>query len=337
MGGSHCITNSLKQIFCFNDYPISEEMLFGIGRALSFVYINLKDSPLISGRIKPLEFENNIAAALNISIKCRQSKNHELATKKLHDQIKNNIPVMIYVDMAYLKYMNLSENNHFGGHSVVVFGFDDEKNCFYISDRDSSDNKIHTPKGKIGNDFHLVSYDELKIARNSNYRPFPANNKWLQFNFSGAIKINTDILKTAIFNNVNSMLNAPAQLLGMNGIYKFSKEVRKWKNFDENKLKLAGITNYFMISADGGTGGGAFRNMYGKFLIESSFLLNSREIADIGEKFIQIAKDWDKTANSLKMLYETGNVKLLNNISNGTQKIADAEKESLTMLLKAIE
>jgi hypothetical protein len=35
-GGSHCITNSLQQIFCFNGYPITEEMLFGIGRGLGF-------------------------------------------------------------------------------------------------------------------------------------------------------------------------------------------------------------------------------------------------------------------------------------------------------------
>ena len=99
IGGSHCITNSLKQIFYFNNYPITEEMLFGIGYGLSFVYINLKDAPMISGRIKPLEFEENIASALNISIKCRQSKNPELATKKLRDQIKSNIPIMIYADI----------------------------------------------------------------------------------------------------------------------------------------------------------------------------------------------------------------------------------------------
>jgi len=311
-------------------------MLFGLGRGLGFVYINLKKSPLISGRIKPLEFENNIATALNISIKCRQSKSPCLALKKLKKEIQNNIPVMIYVDMAYLKYMNLSEDNHFGGHSVIVFGFDEKKGCFYVSDRDNNNKKIHTPKGKVGEDFHLVTFEELKIALNSNHRPFPANNKWLQFDFSEAIEINADIVKNAIIENVNSMLNAPAQLLGINGIYKFSKEVRKWKNFDKNKLKLAGITNYFMINADGGTGGGTFRNMYGKFLIESSSLLNSRTIANIGERFLQIAKDWDKTANSLKMLYETGNSKILDSISNEIDIIAKNEKESLTMLLMAI-
>jgi hypothetical protein len=213
----------LKANFYFNNYPITEEMLFGIGHGLSFVYINLKNSPLVSGRSKPLEFEENIAFALNIPIKCRQSKNPELVAKKLRDQIKNNIPVMLYVDMAYLKYLNLGERNHFGGHSIVVFGFDDEEKCFYVSDRDNNDNKIHTPEGKIGKDFHLVSYEELEKAGNSNYRPFPANNKWLQFDFSKAIEINANIIKNAILDNVDAMLNAPAQLLGINGIYKFSR------------------------------------------------------------------------------------------------------------------
>lgn len=51
----------------------------------------------------------------------------------------------------------------------------------------------------------------------------------------------------------NTMLYPPAQLLGINGILKFSKEILKWKQFSPDKLRLAGITNYFQIRADGGT------------------------------------------------------------------------------------
>ncbi|WP_281813719.1 BtrH N-terminal domain-containing protein [Vallitalea longa] len=54
-GGKHCITNALKQVFQYFDFPITEEMIFGIGSGLSFVYINLQQSPLVSGRIKPFD------------------------------------------------------------------------------------------------------------------------------------------------------------------------------------------------------------------------------------------------------------------------------------------
>ena len=36
-------------------------MLFGIGSGLSFIYINLASSPMISGRIKPFEFESKLS------------------------------------------------------------------------------------------------------------------------------------------------------------------------------------------------------------------------------------------------------------------------------------
>ncbi|MCR1928663.1 BtrH N-terminal domain-containing protein [Enterococcus gallinarum] len=46
-GGKHCITNSLKQIFSYYNYPMSEEMIFGIASGLSFLYINQAYSPMI--------------------------------------------------------------------------------------------------------------------------------------------------------------------------------------------------------------------------------------------------------------------------------------------------
>ena len=82
------------------------------------------------------------------------------------------------------------------------------------------------------------------------------------------------------------MLNPPAQLLGLNGIKKFSKDVLKWEEFDKKKFKTAGITNYYMISADGGTGGGIFRKMYGNFLNEASKILKNPAINIIGNEIV---------------------------------------------------
>jgi len=258
-GGKHCITSSLKQIFHYYNYPISEEMLFGIGSGIGFAYINLANSPMISGRIKPLELEEKIAKRLNIGIRYKTSKKYEITFEKTKKLIDGNKPVMVYVDMPYLQYLNLPTNSHFGGHSIVIFGYDESKKLFYVSDRDNSDNPIRTPKGKISENYHLVSFDEMKNARSSNFRPFPANNKYLEFDFGDIQSVTKNTVYDAIRETCECMLNPPAQLLGINGIKKFSKELLKWSIFDKNKLKLAGITNYFMVSADGGTGGGIFR------------------------------------------------------------------------------
>lgn len=78
MGGKHCITNALKQVFEYYQIPMTEAMLFGMGTALGFAYINLAHSPMISGRSKPIEFEQKLAERLQIEINCRQPKKMRL-------------------------------------------------------------------------------------------------------------------------------------------------------------------------------------------------------------------------------------------------------------------
>lgn len=132
------------------------------------------------------------------------------------------------------------------------------------------------------------------------------------------------------------MLNAPAKLLGLNGVDKFSKEILKWSKFDEEKLKLAGITNYFMINADGGTGGGIFRKMYGDFLIQSSEIVGIEKMKQLGASYIEISKRWDEVADLMWKLSETGTSQLLQEMSNIIKEIHTKETAVLTELQEII-
>lgn len=251
-GGKHCITNSLKQVFTYYGYPLTEQMIFGIASGLSFCYINLANSPMVSGRTKVFEFEAKLAKRLNMTIERKTGKDYPSILRKTKSRIDNNDPVLIYVDMAYLRYLQLDKNSHFGGHAVVLFGYDDTTEKFWISDRDNHDFPIRTPKGTISQDYHCVDYHEVEQARTSQHKPFPANNKYLVFDFNGWRPIGKEVLLEAIRETCETMLNPPASLLGINGIKKLSKEILKWNRFSLDKLSFAGITNYFQISHDGG-------------------------------------------------------------------------------------
>lgn len=137
----------------------------------------------------------------------------------------------------------------------------------------------------------------------------------------------------AIQENCLSMRNAPAHLLGLNGIKKFSKEVLKWKNFDLEKRKRSGSTNYFMIHADGGTGGGIFRSMYGDFLIEAADVTGLENLKDIGVRFLAVADQWDTVADAMWALSETGDTDLLAGISVKVEDIHTQETELFQELL----
>lgn len=149
-GGKHCITNSLKQVFDYHGYRLSEEMLFGLGAGLNFLYINLKDAPMVNGRIKVFEFEEKLAQRLNIKIYCREPKAYGLAEQKAKVMINQDHPVLIYADMAYLPYLQMNKDSHFGAHAIVLFGYDDCKQQYYVSDRDTLLEPIQTPKGNMG-------------------------------------------------------------------------------------------------------------------------------------------------------------------------------------------
>ncbi len=325
-GGKHCITNSLKQIFSYYGYPLSEEMMFGLASGLSFLYLNQSSSPMVNGRIKVFEFEKKLADRLNISIQCKTGSDYKKISQLSKDMIDQNKPVLIYVDMPYLSYLGLNKNSHFGGHAVVLFGYDNESGQFWISDRDGHDHPIRTPFGEIAEDYHLVSYREMEQARSSVHRPFPSKNKYLVFDFQGYRQIDREILTEAIAETCDTMLKPPAKLLGINGILKFSTEILKWEKFSLDKMKLSGTTNYFQISKDGGTGGGIFRKMYGDFLIEAAVIMDNKNIAMLGKQFLEAAKQWDKIAEDLWQLSLSGNVSLLQKMSEEIMGIYRREK-----------
>lgn len=331
-GGKHCITNALKQLFAYYQHPLSEAMLFGIGSGLAFTYINLAASPMVSGRSKPIEFEQILAERLKINSKCRQPKNYQVCFTKTKKLLQQKQPVLIYTDMSFMNYLGLDPHSHFGGHAVVLFGYDDQQEVFYVSDRDNPDYPIRTPKGDIASDYHLVSYQEMEQARSSSFRPFPANNKYFEFDFSSYEEPQTDMIITAIKDTCESMLRPPAKLLGINGIVKFSQEIVKWKKFDQKKLQTAGITNYFQISKDGGTGGGIFRKLYGEFLLEADQLIPNRGLIAVGTGFIKLADEWDALAEELWTLGNTGNAEMLPALSEQLSTLASTERHLLEQL-----
>lgn len=331
-GGKHCITTSMKQIFHYHNCPLSEAMLFGIGEGLDFTYINLAAAPMVSGRAKVMEFEETLSKRLGVSIRVKQSKDYSKVFAKTKQMIDSGNPVLAYVDMPYMSYLGMDEDSHFGGHSIVIFGYDDEEKHFYVSERDHSDHPIRTPAGPISNDYHLVPYEQMQKARSSNHRPFPANNKYLEFDLSGFQGVTKDMLKASIAATCDKMLNPPANLKGVNGIQKFSKEVKRWYKFDIEKMKRAGTTNYFQIHADGGTGGGIFRKMYGEFLIEAAPIFQCTSFEAIGQEFVSLADKWDIVAGQMWQLFETGNPALLEEMSAHIMAHYDIEVTLLSRL-----
>ena len=88
--------------------------MFGIASGLSFLYMNQAYSPMVNGRVKVFEFEKKLAKRLHINITCKTSKDEQKVFELTKQMIDSDHPVLIYVDMPYLSYLDMNPHSHFG-------------------------------------------------------------------------------------------------------------------------------------------------------------------------------------------------------------------------------
>jgi len=323
--GVHCESSALHDIFEFHGFKFSEPMIFGLGSGLGFVYWYSKSGdmvlqpsyPFVGGRARDLY--NNLCSSLGVSVKVNKTSSKKRAYETLKDLIDMDIPVMIFVDMPYLKYLGLPEQAHFGSHVVVIAGIDEDKGIVYIADT--------MYKG-----LQTATLKELEEARASTFKPFPPQNRWFTFKFPDKITPVEVAIRNAISKTAKSMLYPPIKNLGVKGINHFADEIVKWPKLfpvDNALYRQFYEVNYVMMEEDG-TGGGLFRYLYSRFLKEAGEILKNEKLAELGQCYHQIGQKWTTIA---KLVRETPkNVANVHEARKILLKVAKEETEVLYSL-----
>lgn len=285
----HCVTGSMQNIYHFNGYPISEEMLLGLGAGVGFVYWHTKDTmPFLGGRGnvgRPNEegLERCAGRHTGVNVKVWETSSPRKAETALIKLLRDGQPVLLYVDIGFLPYVDLPESYHFGGHVVVAAGYDAATKSVLIAERDG--------------ELYPVKLEDLAKARGSKFKPFPPNHRWLTFDFSEAHLPYPQDVRESIQQVIEQMLYPPLANLGVKGIATAAERVPKWiKTFSTEELREICFNTALMMSARGGTGGGLFRYMYGRFLIEAGKLIGDERLAEIGEGFHNLGDLWEDVA-----------------------------------------
>ena len=289
LDGYHCQTNSLAKIFHHHGHSLSEEMLLGLGAGMDFMYWHQKGQPpFIGARGNIKNFYQDIGNRTGVIVKEKTTSSERKAEKTLLEKLSRKEPLMLYGDMCYLPWFDFPEEYHFGGHTFVVCGYDGE-NTALASDMDPQASGLK--KGF----YYPVTLEQLRIARNSKYKPFPPKNMCLEFDFTDYRDPEVEDIYSAISQTADSMLNPPISNFGVKGIRRTAKELPKWLDkFDEEELRL-NLFNVYIFIEIGGTGGGSFRYMYSRFLEEAALITSNTEfdiaakmMGESGEKFTEI-------------------------------------------------
>ncbi len=286
--GKHCETTALKRVLDYHRLSVSEEMLLGLGGGIGFIYwyMKLMPAPFVGGRNgKVAEFLVAAGERLGARITVVETASAGKGYDELKALIDNGEPAIVYLDMAYLPYFAMPEQAHFGGHSCVVFGLDEDRDTVHIYDR--------------GWNPVTVSMADLARARSSKFPPFPPKHRLLKIKYPAQIGDLSRGIKDSIVECCHNMLKPPIKNIGLAGMQKWAEMVVKWPEQFKGLNLLGTLMNGFMYIEIAGTGGSAFRNMYARFLEEASPIINKPALKEVAQMMRQSAEIWSRIAAGL--------------------------------------
>jgi hypothetical protein len=325
LDGCHCVTSSFQKMCAFNGYAISEEMLFGLGAGLGFIYWQQRGSlPFFGGRGSN-DFNQDLAQRTGIQIVEHETVSRTKAENALLKMLDNDQPVCLYADMAYLTYMGLPEDAHFGGHLIVVAGYDPTLKQVVIADIDPKMTGVKTGR------FYTLSWVQLALA--SKHQPFPPKHHWFTFDFARAHPPDRSALYDAIDQTAQTMLQPPIKNMGVAGIRTAATRVRQWPaQFDEATLRAA-LFNVYVYTEIGGTGGGLFRYMYSRFLNEAADLTGDPQLREASQRVHECAEQWRSLAQPLARSFEIDDAaSVIPNLIDQLEEVAQLEQDAWQML-----
>jgi hypothetical protein len=308
--GKHCGSTALRNLLAFHGIEVSEEMAFGLGAGAGFYYLAMEDaspSRWFNGRTARLEesFRELTAAALDMRT---FPPDGEEAWEAARAEVDAGNPVLLLTDIYHLDHYGNSA--HFPGHAVVLAGYDDE--VAHLSD--TGFEQLQTTR-----------LDHLDTARHSAHPAYPMQGHM----FTVTEQLDRDSLEaaipSAIERAVREMLEPPfGEFGGLPALDRLAAEVGSWPQAVEDWQWCARFA--YQVIERRGTGGGAFRAMYSRFLEEAG-----RGEAPLAA---EAAARWTELAGAFHAASEREDPEpqLWREVGAGAERVAAAERKLWTAL-----
>ncbi len=309
--GNHCGSTALRNLLAFHGVEISEEMAFGLGAGACFYYLTLEDaspSRWFNGRTARLEesFRDLTGAALEMRTFAAGDGD---AWEAARAEVDAGNPALLLTDIYYLDHYG--DSAHFPGHAVVLAGYDDE--VAQLSDTGFEE-------------LQTTRLENLAKARHSGHPAYPLEGHM----FTVGAALDREQLEAAvpraIARTAREMVEPTwGEFAGLPAVERLAAEAGSWPEVAEDWQWCARFA--YQVIERRGTGGGAFRLMYSRFLEE----------ADRPEALLaaEAAARWSELAQAFKAASESeepdGN--LWSTVDSGARQVSEAESRLWHSLL----
>lgn len=327
--GSHCSSLQMSNLLRYHGLNLSEDLCFGIGAGLGFIYRKAFDPPLYFVLGRSDDLEEKICYHLGALARPYKTDDPVKAWAEVKAMIDRGTPAIINVDASYLEYMrqkfNLFQDARYGGHRLAVVGYDDELRFVYLYDY-------------LWKDLLEVPFSEIEKARGSDTGQTPPNHLFYTFLFPKKFIAIEEAIRCGIRLNVNSMLFPWYEVLGLPGLKKFCQRVVSWKRFLRQDLLTQNVYMTYMMLEIVGTGGGNFRRIYARFIRQSSEILQNKNLDEVYLLYSNLSELWKEVAYLFLESSKDLNKGLWEN-PEASQKLLDeiySKEEAAILLLKGI-
>jgi hypothetical protein len=311
----HCETTALGVLLRHQGIDLSEPMLFGLGKGLSFIYWDSKNMgfPFLGGRVKPFELTRNLADVLGLELQVRETTSPRKAWANVVEAIDGGRPVGLQLDSYHLEYFTAKV--HFGGHVVAMYGYDDH--VAYLVDTEQQGGAVSTG---------LDGLAQARAARG----PMAARHRSFTVTAPRGLPAPRTRIVPAVTGCARAFLNPPIANLGHRGIDKAGKAVRTWLRRSEDPGR--DLPQAALLMERAGTGGALFRNLYRDFLAECGQLLDSEHLRTGHRLYAEAAALWTEVASLITKAGESGQEQYLVRAGDALHELARIEREAMEAL-----
>jgi len=281
--GRHCASTGIGDLVRFHGGGLSEAMCFGIGAGLGIWYLNLPG--LLMSRlihVRSSDIEDQFFTRMGLRFLWEEFENPSLSEQALREKIDKGLPALIRTDIYYLPYY--ASKTHFPGHVVVVWGYDEAREVFFVTD---------TGRTEIME----VPFSAMREARHRSSSFFDMKGNLFAPEGIAPPERLAEIVRKAIVHNSTVILDHSQAYQGVRGLDTWLGELSGWRDFPDWQW-VCRFT--YQVIERRGTGGGGFRLMYADFLEEGAALLGEVASLKLPEKMLALGRAWQDLARALK-------------------------------------